>query len=376
MTESAERILEKAYKKALKSLAKPIVTDVEVLENITVVARCLSNRAGVRVLLACTLAKLHKPSVDIRNPYTEITQNSFSGRDYDQKYVWAFADKYELPVNTTTAFLTPGFRTLNKPLTQSSGLQGRPQSMYDALVQLLDKAYQGKVTEINLLAETIRQLLLLKQEQKTRMQQLLDELKTTGNGIPLSSEDIVALIQQHLNSPKSSRLPVIVVAAAYKAAEQKIGERTKSLQAHNAADIQTGALGDVEITLVNDESIITSYEMKAKEVAKEDIDLALRKVISSGTRVDNYIFITTARIDREVNEYAVSLYRETGGIEFAVLDCIGFLRHFLHFFHRLRMDFLEAYQALMLAESDSAINQPLKEAFLNLRRAAELSNSD
>ena len=28
------------------------------------------------------------------------------------------------------------------------------------------------------------------------------------------------------------------------------------------------------------------------------------------------------------------------------------------------------------AESDSAINQPLKEAFLNLRRVAELSNSD
>lgn len=65
--------------------------------------------------------------------------------------------------------------------------------MYDALVQLLDAAYHGKISENDLLVETIRQLLLLKQEQETRMQQLLDELKTTTNGIPLSKEAFLNL---------------------------------------------------------------------------------------------------------------------------------------------------------------------------------------
>jgi DNA adenine methylase len=32
---------------------------------------------------------------------------------------------------------------------------------------------------------------------------------------------------------------------------------------------------------------------------------------------------------------------------------------------------LDAYQELMLAESESAVSQPLKEAFLALRQAAE-----
>ena len=38
---------------------------------------------------------------------------------------------------------------------------------------------------------------------------------------------------------------------------------------------------------------------------------------------------------------------------------------------RLRIAFLDAYQSLLLAEPGSAISQPLKEAFLSLRQAAE-----
>ncbi len=52
---------------------------------------------------------------------------------------------------------------------------------------------------------------------------------------------------------------------------------------------------------------------------------------------DNYIFITTETIDEDVKYYTTNLYEKTGGIEIVVLDCLGFLRHFLHLFHRLQM---------------------------------------
>ena len=81
--------------------------------------------------------------------------------------------------------------------------------------------------------------------------------------------------------------------------------------------------------------------------------------------------ITTDTIDLEVAEYTASMYEMLSGTEVVVLDCLGFLRHFLHFFHRLRIDFLDAYQTLVLSEPDSAVKQPLKEAFLSLRQAAE-----
>jgi hypothetical protein len=144
-----------------------------------------------------------------------------------------------------------------------------------------------------------------------------------------------------------------------------------TLSSHNAADRQTGALGDIEITLVNDDQIVTCYEMKNKRVLIADIDRALQKIRGSEHQIDNYIFITTDVIEEEVKEYAASLYEKTGGIEVVVLDCIGFLRHFLHLFHRLRMEFLEEYQKLVLSEPESAVSQPLKEAFLALRQAAE-----
>lgn len=329
------------------------------------------------MLMTCALAKIHRPEVDIRKPYTEIDDSdTFSGRaEYDEKYIWPFASENDLPVNSTTAFLTPGFRTINVPLASPLIISGRPKKMYEDTIQLLDDVYRGEITEDELLTETIRQLLLLKHEQEGRLQQLIRELGTSSYSVPLSSEEIVGLISQHLHSPKSSRLPVLVVAAAYQAASRYLGEQVKPLYSHNAADLQTGALGDLEITLIDDDNVVTNYEMKAKDVTKSDIDLAIHKVADSGVRIDNYIFITTGRIDIDVAEYAASLYRETGGIEFVILDCIGFLRHFLHLFHRLRLNFLESYQELVLSEPDSAINQPLKEVFLALRRAAEFDSS-
>ena len=89
-----------------------------------------------------------------------------------------------------------------------------------------------------------------------------------------------------------------------------------------------------------------------------------------GSRIDNYIFITTDPIDREVDEFAKSLYREMG-TEVVILDCIGFLRHFLHFFHRRRIQFLDNYQELVLKEPTSSVSQALKDAFLALRVAAQ-----
>jgi DNA adenine methylase len=110
--------------------------------------------------------------------------------------------------------------------------------------------------------------------------------------------------------------------------------------------------------------------MKDKRILKTDIDIALQKLSEQVSKIDNYIFITTDVIDVEVEEYAKSLY-EKMGVEFAILDCIGFIKHFLHFFHRYRGAFLSNYQDMVIAEPTSAVPQPLKEAFLALRRVAE-----
>jgi DNA adenine methylase len=319
-------ILTSAFERVSGNVSTPIIIALTVAELIEEVCRSPSNRACVRVLLACSLAKIHNSMVDIRKPYTEIgTPDSYAGRTYDENYVQPFIIQHHLPCNLTTAWLTPALRNRDITLTLDVNLVGRPPHIYKATLQLLTDVYEGKITAEDLLAETIRRLLIMRDEQLLRMNTWIAALKTSTSTLPLSSEDIVTLIEQHLKTPNSSRLPVLVVAAAYDAAKEFLGERALPLEGHNAADKQTHSIGDIQITFIGDNNIVTAFEMKAKKVTQNDIDIALQKIKH---KIDNYIIITTEEIDESVKTYAAGLYAKTGGIEFVVLDCLGFIRYF------------------------------------------------
>ncbi|MBP0029352.1 restriction endonuclease, SacI family [Roseofilum sp. Guam] len=370
-------ILNAAFRQANTNLEDSFIEDPQIRESADYVARNLKNRAGVRILMACLLAKLHRPDLDIRKPYTEIGDpDCFSGRTYDERYITPFINQHNLPCNNTTAFLTPALRNRNLPLTKELNLVGKPPQLYQAVLNLLDDIYRHRVLPHILMTEIIRLLLLERNQRQDRINTLVATLKTAEDAVPLSAEEIINLIEKHMSLKGTSRIPVLVVAAAYQSAEEFLGEKVLTLKSHNAADIQTGALGDIEITLLTDDKIVTSYEMKSKRVTRDDIDRALQKLVLTGKRVNNYIFITTDTIDLQTQDYARSLYTETSGIEFVILDCIGFLRHFLHLFHRLRGEFLEAYQTLILEEPQSSVSQPVKEAFLAMRQAAEIDNDE
>lgn len=366
-------ILHRAIARASADITQPLANNPTILSRIESVCRFQNNRACARFLLACTLAKSHRSEIDIRQPYTEIGgASAYSGRTYDEHYISPFVIEHKLPCNSTTAFLTPAFRNRNIVLTPDVNLVGRPPRLYQTTLQLLTDIHEGKVTANDVLAEMIRQLLIIRNENLLQLETMISNLKASEGLVPLSSEAVVTLIEQHLKCQNTSRLPVLVVAAAYQTASMHLGERVLQLEAHNAADEQTGSLGDVQIALIDDNEVITVYEMKAKRVIPGDIDRALQKL---DCRIDNYIFITTDEISDLVKDYAASIYEKTGGIEFVILDCVSFIRYFLHLFHRLRIRYLDAYQQLVIAEPESAVRQELKEAFLALRLAAEKANA-
>jgi len=368
-----EELLSVIYSRAKAHLNKPFITDKDMLMKTEFVSRNIQSRAGVRLLMSCLLAKVVDPKVDVTKPYTGIkSKDCFSGRRYDEMYISKFITKHNLPCNSTTAFLTPALRNKNIILTTKVRLVGRPPEVYQYALELLDAVHKNVIQADVLLAEVLRQLITFRDENQKRMDSLLKVLDKTGS-VALSGEDIINLIKQHLACKGSSRLPVLIVAAAYKTIGSCIRERILPLQSHNSADNQTGALGDLQVTLVNEDNIITSYEMKMKRVTMEDITIALKKIGKAKYKIDNYIFITTDTIDEDVSEYAKSLYDQTGGVEIVILDCVNFLRHFIHLFHRFRLQYLTEYQSLVMSEPDSAVSQPLKETFLTLRKNAESS---
>ena len=373
MSDSLNLHLSELYEQVADTLeaTTPILTDSGALTKIEEICHNIRNRGVIRFLMSCLVAKIDNPALDVRKPYTKISGgDAFSGRHYDEHSVQILITKHNLPTNPTTAYLTPAFRLRNATMTPDLNLVGRPPHLYQNALDLLDLVYRQAVEPEQMLKEMFRQLIIYRNTNERRINELIAVLKTTKDAQPLSSEQIVTLIHQHLDCANASRLPTLVLAAAYKAVGSMIGEVAKTLNPHNAADSQTGAFGDIEVTLANDENIVTCYEMKDKKVTRNDITIALQKITQIGNSTDNYIFITTDVIDPLVQEYTHQLYEEVG-VEFIILDCLGFLRHFLHFFHRSRTAFLDAYQILVLNEPNSSVNQPLKEAFLALRAAAE-----
>lgn len=363
-------ILESLREEALKNLSSQMIEDSSLFTKIENICRCERNKAPIRFLMAGLLAKMENPLIDLCKPYSAMGQNSYRGRNYDEDVVQPFIHKYALPCNSTTAYLTPAFRTIEKPLTKEFFNNCRPKEVYYDMMDIIEYVQKFPQYAKSVLLEIIRLLFVVKSENQLRIEQLLQKIVRDKSSIGLSSEAITNLLKQHLACKGSSRLPVLIIAAAYDAVQELIKEIHKPLFAHNAADSQTGALGDIEIIINTSEQVATCYEMKKKRVSIDDINIVVEKISNYCGKIDNYIIITTDLITNEIREFAATFYDKIG-VEIVVLDCVGFINHFLHFFHRYRIAFLNNYQALVLAEPDSSVSQPLKEAFLNLRRVAE-----
>ena len=228
--ENCLEILEASLKRVMSHPARPVVSNPAIAARITAVVDCPSNRAGVRLLMACMLAKVHRPEVDPRKPYTEIGgAASFSGRTYDEQVLGQFITRHNLPCNPTTAFLTPALRNMDQALTTKVVIVGRPAAMYQNALLLLDDVYSKRISANEVLDESIRLLILERDARAERLKTLLSGLARVADALPLSSEDTVNLMQQHLRCKGSSRLPVLVIAAAYDAAMHNLGERVVGL---------------------------------------------------------------------------------------------------------------------------------------------------
>ena len=174
--------------------------------------------------MACMLAKLDRPESDPRKPYTEIgTPDSFSGRSFDEQHVGRFVLSHRLPCNSTTAFLTPVLRNIATAITPDVVLIGKPRHLYAYTQLVLNEVAENRESAESVLKDVIRILVQIRDERLTRLAQLQSELRSGADAITPSAETIVSLMRKHLDDPGSSRLPVLIVAAAYMSAADRLG---------------------------------------------------------------------------------------------------------------------------------------------------------
>jgi len=92
------------------------------------------------------------------------------------------------------------------------GYAGTETLLYQYALLLLEDVYSNRISPEALLSEIIRSLIDIKEGRRQRIESLIEGLKITDCSLPLSSEDIIIVIEQHLNLTGTSRLPVLLVA--------------------------------------------------------------------------------------------------------------------------------------------------------------------
>ena len=323
------------------------------------------NKAVARFLISVLVAKSADPTVDIRKPFVDRSDpTSFSGRTVDENYLQSIILQQNLPLNRTTAYLTPAFRTPTTTfLNKDAVLKGKPQYLYTDLIGLLNQIVDTNIKANKVLVEFLKILLQKQAADDQRLQTLIEQSHVYEDLIPLSTEDIVAIIRQQLDLDNSSRLPVLIIASIYDTLAPFTTEKVLKLFAHNAADSQTGSIGDLQIAL--DDEIVTVYEMKDRLVTIEHLEEVVSKVVSAKVTVHNYLLITTKSIDPDIQYEARNWYGRLSGTEITVLDCLDFTRYFLHLFHRSRKEFLDNYLQRVLAEPASSVSVSLKQNLLS-----------
>ena len=135
------------------------------------------------------------------------------------------------------------------------------------------------------------------------------------------------------DSKGASRLPVLAIYAIYSVLLRELhrynNKKLKPLEAHSAADSQTGSVGDIEI-INEDGTLFEAVEIKHLiPIDKSIVDSAKLKIM--GSRIDRYYILTTSRKhepDDDVSE-EVEIVKRSLGTQMIVNGVVPTIKYYL-----------------------------------------------
>lgn len=254
----------------------------------------LSGKAstGFTNIVTCLAIKSALPNVDIRYHQIQIQDKTdspagFNFRGVSEKiiYPWLNENNFE---GAKSGWQT---RTFERP---------KPYMLtYDENIGDIKEPFLKTFHYIEIENESAEEALAY----LLHCQMVLRESKKITLSIPKTKDIqlIVSLFRNHFfynykASKGASRLPVLALYAVYDVLIDQLdrynGMKLKALEAHSAADAQTGAIGDIEIIQESTGEIFEAVEVK-HDIAINDriIQDAAKKIMDKS--VDRYYILTT-----------------------------------------------------------------------------------
>ncbi|MBK8898504.1 MAG: hypothetical protein IPN66_15170 [Candidatus Competibacteraceae bacterium] len=254
----------------------------------------LSEKAstGFTNIVTCLAIKTALPDVDIRYHQVQIQDKTgrpagFNFRGLSEKviYLWLNENSFE---GAKSGWQT---RTFERP---------KPYMLtYDENIGDIKEPFLKTFDYVEEKGESAKEALAC----LFQCQMVLRESKKITLSIPKTKDIqlIVGLFKNHFFHPYkaskgASRLPVLALYAVYSVLIDQLdrykGMELKPLEAHSAADSQTGAIGDIEIANLSTGEIFEAVEVKHDiAISERIIQDAAKKIMDKS--VDRYYILTT-----------------------------------------------------------------------------------
>ncbi len=338
--------MEKASGKETAATSVPESSQKNVAE---VVSRSESGKAALAVTLTCLTYKIFHPEQDIRKHQASI-KDGFSGRTFDTNHITPFLRRHNFPCMAESGWLTRSFEQKSAYTLDYKGAI-RPNSLKISFLYLIDTIEKNDKRQNENLLDLFLQSIIIERDKKT-----------IAPAIPrnLLIEDIVNLLNKHFhhkyNAVGAARLPVLAIYAVYEcliAEGQKrfLDKKLQPLESHNSADLQSGRIGDIDITN-EDGSSFEAVEVKFDiAVGRDIIDRGKEKILRSSAK--RYYILSTAH-PREEEKGAIQdiihQVSKTHGCQLVVNGVIPTLKYYLRLLDDTSQ-FIERYANLVFTDS-------------------------
>lgn len=307
-----ENMLEDCFNKASRNEKIVLPNDVkENLDNIfTSIDAATSGYSNLLTCLVCSSVDVNVDPRYHRKPGKGMPAPAngdlgwFSGRTISEQIIYPWMEK-------------KGFRTAKSGWQTRTYERPNPYTLdYPENIALIKDSFLGILDYSNKNRNKSSSLIVYLFVKEIAFQKAKEKIATSVAKTTIGNEiliiDIIKILERHFSMPQSSHLPVIAIYSIYQTLIDEVesygGLNLKVLESHQASDLRTGAIGDIELE-DDDGDIVEAVEVK--HGFEIDLSIVLRakeKILRS--RAKRYYMLTTHKNCGLVTDEVANVIRD------------------------------------------------------------------